>query len=117
MGKVTTAQRAVVAYLGLEAHFRWLLISGDADIGRRKPDPAIFALAAGRAGQIPASILYVGDSAVNDIAGASAAGLRTCWVNPSRLTLPTAVPAPDLEISDLADLPAALECLSEIDDA
>jgi HAD superfamily hydrolase (TIGR01549 family) len=98
------AQRAVVDALGIATFFRWLLVSGDADICSRKPGTAIFARAARLAGCPPSAALYVGDSAVNDVAGAAAAGWRTCWVNPLGLELPASVPLPDMEIAGLADL-------------
>jgi len=98
------AQRAVVDALSLTSMFRWLLVSGDADLGVRKPAPAIFARATCLAGCPPSNALYVGDSAVNDVAGAAAAGWRTCWLNSPAVAIPAFVPKPDLEIRDLADL-------------
>ncbi len=44
--------------------------------GRLKPDPLLFATAAGRIGLPPAGILMVGDSAEDDVAGAVRAGMR-----------------------------------------
>ncbi len=104
------AQRAVIAQLDLARCFHWLLVSGDPDLGVRKPDPWIFRHAARLAGCPPEASLYVGDSAVNDIGGAAAAGFRTCWFNPSGQPLPPKVPAPDLTIRDLRELPALLGC-------
>ncbi len=102
------AQRAVVAALGIATFFRWLLVSGDADIGSRKPGTAIFARAARLAGCPPSAALYVGDSAVNDVAGAAAAGWRSCWLNPFAAVLPVGMVQPELEIRALMDLPSAL---------
>jgi len=48
------------------------------EIGRRKPDPAIFEHALGAIGVEPDDALFVGDNLANDIAGASALGMRTC---------------------------------------
>jgi putative hydrolase of the HAD superfamily len=48
------------------------------EVGRRKPDPKIFAEACGRLGVEPASVLFVGDTVATDIAGAAALGMRTC---------------------------------------
>ncbi|HEV7214178.1 MAG TPA: HAD family hydrolase [Chloroflexota bacterium] len=95
------AQRAVVDVLGISDSFRWLLVSGDADVGVRKPDPAIFAHAAQRAGCAPREALYVGDSAINDVAGAAAAGWYTCWLNPAADDLPSSIPEPDLTMPRL----------------
>ena len=102
------AQRAVIAHLDLESHFDWIVISGDPDVGVRKPDPRIFTQAVARAGVPPAASLYVGDSAVNDVAGAASAGLRTCWVNPSGQSLPVEVPLPDMQIRSVVDVARAL---------
>lgn len=102
------AQRAVVEALSLAPYFRWLLVSGDADLGVRKPDPGIFRRALQRAGCPPETALYVGDSPANDIAGAASAGLHTCWLNPSGQPLPQGAPRPDLQIASLRELLTAL---------
>ncbi|WP_121175188.1 HAD family hydrolase [Streptomyces sp. 1114.5] len=48
----------------------------------RKPDPEAFRTAAARCGfMLPADAWMVGDNPETDIAGASAAGLRTVWVS------------------------------------
>lgn len=47
-----------------------------ADVGAAKPDARIFLAALARLGVAPAAALYVGDDADDDIAGATAAGLR-----------------------------------------
>lgn len=102
------AQRAVVEALSLADAFRWVLVSGDAHIGIRKPDPAIFAHATSLAGSAPAAMLYVGDSAINDVAGAAAAGWRTCWLNRSGADLPASTPPPDLALRRIEDIIPAL---------
>jgi HAD superfamily hydrolase (TIGR01509 family) len=48
------------------------------EIGRRKPDPAIFRYALERLGVEPERALMVGDKVAIDIAGAKALGMRTC---------------------------------------
>jgi putative hydrolase of the HAD superfamily len=48
------------------------------EIGRRKPDPAIFEHALGVIGVDAAETLFVGDNLANDIAGAAALGMHTC---------------------------------------
>jgi putative hydrolase of the HAD superfamily len=53
----------------------------------------------------------VGDSYPVDIPGARRAGWRTAWYNPRRLAAPGAGPLHDVEIADMAALPAALERL------
>ena len=49
--------------------------------GFRKPDPAFFAAVCEAARREPAEIVYVGDSPVEDIAGARGAGLNAVWIN------------------------------------
>lgn len=48
------------------------------EIGRRKPDPAIFRYALDRLGVEPERALMVGDRVAIDVAGAAALGMRTC---------------------------------------
>jgi putative hydrolase of the HAD superfamily len=100
-------QRAKLARTGLDRLTDVHVISEE--VGLRKPDPAIFALAAERAGGSLAGAWMVGDSARNDIGGAVAAGCRSVWVSGGRPWTepeyrPTAV-APDT--------PAALAYVAE----
>jgi HAD superfamily hydrolase (TIGR01509 family) len=48
------------------------------EIGRRKPDPAIFEHALRAIGVDAADALFVGDNLANDIAGAAALGMHPC---------------------------------------
>src|SRR5947208_2611133 len=48
------------------------------EVGRRKPDPAIFRRALGAVAVEPQRALFVGDTVHTDIAGAKALGLTTC---------------------------------------
>src|SRR4051794_40835050 len=48
------------------------------EVGRRKPDPAIFRRALDALGVEPEHALFVGDTMHTDIAGAQALGLATC---------------------------------------
>jgi HAD superfamily hydrolase (TIGR01509 family) len=77
-------------------------------VGWRKPAPVIFTEALRRLEVAPAEALFVGDRADVDVAGASAAGLRTAWLNPAGEPRPAAVPAPDVEIRDLDELRVVL---------
>lgn len=77
-------------------------------VGWRKPAPAIFAEALRRLRVAPAQALFVGDRADIDVAGASAVGLRTAWLNPGGEPRPPGVPAPDVEIRALGELRAIL---------
>jgi HAD superfamily hydrolase (TIGR01509 family) len=51
-----------------------------ATIGRRKPDPQIFRVAAERCGTDLSGAWMIGDSATHDIRGAVASGIDSVWV-------------------------------------
>jgi 2-haloacid dehalogenase len=89
---------------GLRSYFP--LIAASETIGEQKPDRAFFDAALRMCGCGDAArVLMVGDLWDADIAGASAAGLRTCWYNPYGEARPTGKsPAPDLEIRKIAEL-------------
>jgi 2-haloacid dehalogenase/putative hydrolase of the HAD superfamily len=69
-----------------------------------KPHPAVFRSALERLGLQPDDVLHVGDSLVDDVAGAKAAGLRVAWINRDGRARRAGVPAPDFEIRDLREL-------------
>ena len=72
--------RRVLERDGLAAYFDAVVIS--AELGRRKPVPAIFEHALGRLGATAERTLFVGDDPNDDIEGAKAVGMRTAWVRP-----------------------------------
>ena len=74
-----------------------------------KPHPMMFRRALERLGLEPHDVLHVGDSEVDDVSGAKAAGMRVVWVNRDRRPRRADVPSPDFEIADLTELPALLE--------
>jgi putative hydrolase of the HAD superfamily len=59
----------------------WVVSEG---VGLRKPDPAIFQVAAARAGQSLDGSWMIGDSARADIEGARGAGLPSVWLHRGR---------------------------------
>jgi 2-haloacid dehalogenase len=73
-----------------------------------KPRARIFHATAELLGVQPSELLYVGDSPIADVLGARNAGLPVAWLNRYGARLPDTVPAPDLEITDLRELLAAL---------
>ncbi|MBI4518868.1 MAG: HAD family hydrolase [Deltaproteobacteria bacterium] len=91
--------RAILARHRLTDLFRSIVISDG--FGRRKPHPAIFAEALRQLGAAAAEALFIGDSAVDDVAGASAAGMATLWINARREPLPDGVPAPTHTVTRL----------------
>lgn len=73
-----------------------------------KPDRRVFETVLARLGVAPHEALHVGDSDVDDVQGAKAAGLSVAWVNRDGRARRPGVPPPDFEIADLTPLPALL---------
>lgn len=73
-----------------------------------KPSPLIFDVALSRWGLEPERILYVGNDARRDIGGAKQVGMLAAWINLHSESLPDGIPGPDIEISNLSDLPGEL---------
>jgi 2-haloalkanoic acid dehalogenase type II len=69
-----------------------------------KPDGRVFQAALEGLGLRAHEVLHVGDSEVDDVQGAKAAGLRVAWVNRSGRPRRAGLPAPDFEIRDLTEL-------------
>ncbi|MGN6693076.1 MAG: HAD-IA family hydrolase [Aquihabitans sp.] len=95
---------------GLAGRFDFRLAADD--IGRRKPDPRLFLMAAEAAGCRPSELVYVGDHPDNDVAAPQAAGCRGVWVNRAGLPVPPGL-APDAVIADLTELPAVIDRFDE----
>lgn len=74
--------RDVLRRHGIADVFPAILISDE--VGRRKPHPSIFTAACEAVGVAPADALFIGDSEVEDIAGATAAGIPAVWVDSKR---------------------------------
>ena len=92
-----------IAFLGLESYFDHTLIS-DA-LGLSKPDPRIFQRALELSGCKPHEAAMVGDSLLNDVAGAQAVGIPAYWFNPYGRLFPPGIPAPiGGEVRSLKDL-------------
>jgi len=89
----------------LERLFDTWVISGLE--GVRKPDPAIYALAARRLDLPAETILHVGDSWERDVVPAHAVGMRTAWLARPEVTTPVE-PAGVWRLSSLLDLEALL---------
>jgi putative hydrolase of the HAD superfamily len=75
-------QERKLRHTGLDREVAGWVISEGA--GLRKPDPAIFCLAAEQAGQSLDAAWMIGDSAEADIAGARASGLSSVWLHRGR---------------------------------
>jgi HAD superfamily hydrolase (TIGR01549 family) len=69
-------QWAAIHKVGLADLFKTIIVSGDADVAIRKPNPNIFHLACERLGVLPENVLMIGDNVEADIQGAIKAGLQ-----------------------------------------
>lgn len=96
-------QRAKLGAIGLAERFPLVVCS--AEVGRAKPDPAIFLLACERLGVEPSATAHVGDRLDLDAHGAAGAGLRGVWLD--RAGAGGAVDGV-VRIGGLRELPAAL---------
>ncbi len=85
---------------GLGGVFGFVVLSQEC--GVRKPDPRIFKIALGRAGCSGHEMVHVGDSLEEDALGASAAGIRSVWINRDQRS--EARGEADWEISSLTEL-------------
>ncbi len=96
---------AKLAAVGMSGFFPF--VAASETIGEQKPNRGFFDAALRLCGcGDPGRVLMVGDLWDADIAGAAAAGLQTCWFNPSGQPRPES-PAdgtPDLEIRRLDEL-------------
>jgi len=73
-------------------------------IGAAKPHPRCFQQLAGDLRLEPRNVLYVGDDPYLDVAAARAAGLRTAWMNRSRMPWPSHLEPADLDLADCTQL-------------
>lgn len=81
-----------------------------ADVQAAKPHPAMFVRAMQFAGVTAQQTLHIGDHAIHDIEGASAAGIRSVWLNRNHETWQHPQLTADYEIHDLYGL---LELLAQ----
>jgi len=73
------------------------------EVGAHKPNPLIFNTLLKRICLNPCDVIMVGDSILNDIQGAKAAGIMSIWYNPEHMENPTDI-LPDFEIDNLLEL-------------
>ncbi len=88
--------------IGIDHHFAFQL--GSREHGAAKPEASIFLAACARLDLQPGWVLHVGDHHEMDVAGASRAGLRSCWLNREGQAWPSRELQPDLEFDSLAAL-------------
>jgi HAD superfamily hydrolase (TIGR01549 family) len=91
---------------GIRELFDVVIIS--ADTGYRKPNPLIFKKILDEMKLDPPDILFVGDTPLDDVLGSKGVGMHSAWIQRRGHDMPAGIPAPDIIISDLAELPKAL---------
>jgi putative hydrolase of the HAD superfamily len=90
-------QTEKLATFGFAPHVDVLVTSEEAGVA--KPDPQIFRIALERLGCEPYEAVMIGDAWVQDILGATSAGIRALWLNRHGLAHPD--PAVAMQISCL----------------
>jgi putative hydrolase of the HAD superfamily len=79
------------------------------EVGRAKPDAAIFEHALGRLGVCATDAVMVGDSWENDVVGATRLGIRAVWLNRHGVECPDAALAHELaSLEPVAEVVAAV---------
>lgn len=98
--------REVLDDTGVADLFEAVIIS--AEVGMRKPNPRIYGRMLELLRLEPREVLFVGDTPREDVLGPKRAAMRAAWINKRGEALPEGIPAPDLTVADLAELPALL---------
>ncbi|MYA17369.1 MAG: HAD family hydrolase [Gammaproteobacteria bacterium] len=98
-----TNGNADFARLGLDRYFAFGYCA--ADVGLSKPHTAMFERAMAHAGVTPAEAVHVGDHAVDDVQGATDAGMATVWVN---LDASAQDPGASATVTSLHEVPRAI---------
>jgi putative hydrolase of the HAD superfamily len=94
-------QRAKLKNLGLENLVDVVVVSGEE--GMHKPAAELFLRAAQRLGVEPSRCLYVGDNPVNDVGGATGAGMHAIWLQ-TDMPWPGEMPRPPHSVRSLGTL-------------
>ena len=103
LGVVSNSYGNMPALLADGALGPFEVIVDSATVGLRKPDPAIYRLAARRLDLPPEMILHVGDSWERDVVPARSIGMRAAWLARPDATVP-AVPAGVPRLASLLEL-------------
>lgn len=96
-------QRAKIELLGVAPLVDFILISEE--FGAAKPERAIFEAALGQTGVAAGEVVFIGDSAEHDMAGAISIGMQTIWINRTRSPWPEFGPGPDRSVRDISEIP------------
>jgi putative hydrolase of the HAD superfamily len=103
VGVVSNSYGNMPALLADAALGPFAVIIDSAVEGVRKPDPAIYALAAQRLDLPPETILHVGDSWERDVVPARRIGMRAAWLAAPAAAMPAA-PGGVLRLGSLLEL-------------
>ena len=98
----------IVEDTGLGHLFEIVVIS--AEFRLRKPHTALFQRVLDALELAPEQVLFVGDTAHEDVIGAKRAGIPVAWINKHQQPFPEGIAPPEIIIGDLAELPALLGC-------
>ena len=102
-------QEAKIDALGIRSYFETVVVSRAVEL--EKPDPRIFQLALRELAAEPAETWFVGDHPVNDVLGASAAGMNSVWLK-GALAWPDGQEEPKHQIRSLDELVSVLPALA-----
>ena len=81
-----------------------------AEFRLRKPHTDLFTRVLDALRLEPRQVLFVGDTAREDVVGAKRAGIPVAWINKHQQPFPEEIASPEITINDLADLPDLLGC-------
>ncbi len=98
----------IVADTGLMDLFEIVVIS--AEFRLRKPHTALFKRVLDTLKLEPREVLFVGDTAHEDVVGAKRAGIPVAWINKHQQPFPDGISPPEITIGDLSELPDLLGC-------
>jgi len=96
-------QRTKLSNAGLESAFDADKIYIEGERGIAKPDLAMFLLPCQQHHISPGETLFIGDHPVDDIRGASNAGMKTCWIRRGESRSDLAC-SPDVTINSIEEL-------------
>jgi putative hydrolase of the HAD superfamily len=102
------AQEAKIAHLGLDELVDAVIVSEA--VGCQKPDQRIFDAALESLDVDPADTVYVGDHPVNDVQGATDAGLTAIWLRGWHDWPADVIPA-EHSVDSLVEVPSLLDSL------
>jgi putative hydrolase of the HAD superfamily len=106
IGLITNGRSSIqygkIDQLGIRDAFDFIAVSEE--VGVKKPDPTIFALALNKLEVKPEECIYIGDHPVNDIEGAAAIGMETIWFRVNQPWKEGLVAKPLFTIDALSDL-------------